>query len=135
MSCASLGPCLAGYVRVLRSEPGREEARKLATLAWPVILSMMTRFLINLIDIAVLGHLGTDELSGASLALIWITVTMVPLQRGFANAVNALCSQAHGAGKPQLALVWVKVAVIFITLLTLPLAASWLFTGARAAAD
>ena len=44
-------------------------------LQWPMSLSIACRLALLITDVAILGHLGTSFLAGASLAQVWQIVT------------------------------------------------------------
>jgi len=71
------------------------------------------------VSIAILGHYGTQYLSGASLALAWTESTRVLLTSG---AVGTLCSQAYGAGNLQLVGIWFQIALVVGFLVSVPVA-------------
>jgi MATE family multidrug resistance protein len=75
------------------------EARTLASLAWPVILTSLNWTLMHLIDVAVVGHAGTAQLGALSAARAILYVVLVA---GFSamTGVLVLVAQADGAGTP-----------------------------------
>ena len=40
-----------------------EEARRILRLAWPIMLTSLNWTLMHIIDVAVVGHYGTEELA------------------------------------------------------------------------
>ncbi len=75
------------------------EARALATLAWPVVLTSLNWTLMHLIDVAVVGHAGTGELGALSAARAVLYVILVA---GFSATTGVLVqvARADGAGRP-----------------------------------
>lgn len=98
------------------------------SLAWPVALNSLFWQAMALTDLAVLGHLGTDELAGASLAAIWQSITSTFLQTGMIQATRILGSQAYGAGNLLLVGTWTQVGLVYCLLACAPIAALWFFT-------
>lgn len=106
----------------------RYELAEVAKLAWPVALSLLFRIGMGLTDLAVLGHLGTNELAAAALANVWINVTSAFLYRGFAGALNPLCAQAYGAGNYRLVGLWLQQGLVASTIFSIPCALTWVYT-------
>jgi len=46
-----------------------------------------------------------------------------------ADALNALCSQAHGAGNSKLIGRWLQIGIIITIVMCIPVLFTWLFTG------
>lgn len=65
------------------------ELRAWSALAWPVSLTILARLSQIMTDVSFLGHLGTEELAGGSLALVWMVVTST-----FVWQVRCVCVQA-----------------------------------------
>jgi multidrug resistance protein, MATE family len=76
----------------------RAEMRKIITLAWPVAIGSLQWMLLNLIDTAMLGHAGTNDLAAinSGRALTWVAV-MVGI--GLLSGVPVFVSRAVGAQK------------------------------------
>lgn len=90
--------------------------------------ALLCRLVLELTDTSFLGHLGTSSLAGGALANLWIAVTSAPLWMSFGDTLNSMCSQAVGAGRPALAGVWLQVALVWVTVLAIPVAIAWQFT-------
>jgi Na+-driven multidrug efflux pump len=50
-------------------------------------------FALQFVELSFLGHLSTQALASASIALIWLNVTSAFLWLGFGNALAAVVSQ------------------------------------------
>jgi MATE family multidrug resistance protein len=74
------------------------EARRLLALAWPVILTSLNWTLLQLIDVAFVGHAGTGELSALAAAR---TLTFVAIVAGLGavSGVLVFTAQDDGAGR------------------------------------
>jgi multidrug resistance protein, MATE family len=72
------------------------ETRRQLTLAWPVMLATGQWVLLNLIDTAMVGHSGTQELAfmNAGRILVW---TAVMIAFGLLSAVSIFVARADGA--------------------------------------
>ncbi|MEX2499324.1 MAG: MATE family efflux transporter [Wenzhouxiangellaceae bacterium] len=80
--------------------PGRERRRALLTLALPIIGGMMSQNILNLVDIAMVGRLGTTALAATGLGSFanWLSMAFI---LGLSTGVQAFCArrvgqQAHG---------------------------------------
>jgi multidrug resistance protein, MATE family len=74
----------------------RAEIKRQMTLAWPVMLATGQWVLLNLIDTAMVGHSGTQELAfmNAGRILVW---TAIMISFGLLSAVIVFVSRADGA--------------------------------------
>jgi len=76
------------------------EARRLLSLATPLVAGLVTSALMGVVDTAMLGHLGALPLAAVSLTMsVWII--FVAGLYGYLTPVGILIGQAHGAGDPQ----------------------------------
>ncbi len=105
-------------MRLTRDESIAEAGRILA-LAWPVMLTSLNWTLLQLIDVAVVGHAGTGELGilAAGRPLTFITIVM-----GLAalSGVLVFSARADGAGNHRETSDWLRRGLIFGLLLGLP---------------
>ncbi len=83
----------------MRVEPATTaaEARRILRLAWPVMLTSLNWTLMQLIDVAIVGHAGTAQLGalGASRTLTFVTIVM---GMSALSGVLVLSARADGAG-------------------------------------
>jgi MATE family multidrug resistance protein len=103
-------------------------------LAWPAGASILFRNAIPMIDVAFLGHLGTDYLAAAAIAQVWITVTSAFIWQGCGQAVNTLGAQAFGARNLPLVGVWLQISTLVTAAMCVPVTVAWLFTSPALAA-
>ena len=77
----------------------RAEARRILALAWPIVLTGLNWTLMQIIDVAVVGQYGTDELAalGASRTLTWIAVVL-----GISSLTGVLVYTAQADGGKRL---------------------------------
>ena len=55
----------------------RREQGELVSLAMPIVASQFLNFLLNMVDIAMVGHLGAFELAAAGLGIAYYNVFYV----------------------------------------------------------
>jgi putative MATE family efflux protein len=76
--------------------------RSVLRLAWPVVVQQVSFSMVQLVDTALVGHLGEDALAGVRLAgqMFWFSQAgMVAVSVG----ATAIIARNVGAGQPQLA--------------------------------
>ena len=75
--------------------PGRERRRALLTLALPIIGGMMSQNILNLVDIAMVGRLGTTALAATGLGSFanWLSMAFI---LGLSTGVQAYCARRVG---------------------------------------
>ncbi|ORY78118.1 mate-domain-containing protein [Protomyces lactucae-debilis] len=91
------------------------ETRVLIKFSAPLILTFLLQSSEQFSTVFSLGHLGTKEL-GARFSVF----------QGIITALDTLCSQAYGAGKPKLIGVHVQRCLLFLIVLHIPIIAIWL---------
>lgn len=108
-----------------RESRGLAEARALWALAWPVLLTTLLEFIPTQVSLVFVGHLDGSRvhLDGAALAVMIYNVLALSLCLGVTNALDTLCSQAVGAGRPELMGLYLQRALLAVGLLMLPLVA------------
>ena len=70
------------------------QTKSLFDLAWPVSVTNLLQFSITSSCILFMGHLSTEYLASAALAIMLINVTGSCIAQGTATALDTLCSQA-----------------------------------------
>ncbi|EQC27415.1 hypothetical protein SDRG_14741 [Saprolegnia diclina VS20] len=88
-------------------------------LALQLAIEGVARFALYVIDAAFVGHIGTDEFAGASLATIWVELPLCTFW-GMASALTALCGQAYGAKNYVLMGIWLQMALVLVTVCAIP---------------
>lgn len=96
---------------------------------WTTGVGQMLRTSPAFIDIAFLGHLGTDALGASSLAQVWTQASSMWLMAGQEEVVATLVSQAHGHKNMQLTGIWLLMAWVVGAVACVPIALTWAFTG------
>ncbi|MGE3166255.1 MAG: MATE family efflux transporter [Planctomycetota bacterium] len=105
------------------------ELRQLARLATPVIVTQVGSMMLGLVDLAMVGRLGTEALSAVALGDLWIFGTLIA---GIAlvMGIDPIVSQAHGAGRGHLAGLALQRCIVLSVLSTIPLYFLWQRTDA-----
>lgn len=76
----------------------RAEARRILSLAWPIMLTSLNWTLMHMVDVMVVGHFSTDQLAALAASRI---LTFISIVIGFAGLTGILvyASRADGGGR------------------------------------
>ena len=118
----------SGTAQELQTTAGKE-ARLLAKYSVPLMLTYLLQYNFSLVTIFVVGHIGTDELGAVSLATMTANITGLAVYEGLATSLDTLCAQAYGSGRKELVGLHLQRMVLFMLLVTVPIAAVWLSSG------
>ncbi len=102
-----------------------EVTRAILSTAWKIAIAMSAWVVMKSTDTAVLGHVSSDALEGASLSDLWTSASSVMIQ---GNVLNVLCGQAVGAGNPKLIGAWLQVSLVVLVLIAVPVFVLWAVT-------
>ncbi|MET0270778.1 MAG: MATE family efflux transporter [Sphingomonas sp.] len=95
------------------------EARRILALAWPVMLTGLNWTLMQLIDVAVVGHVSTGQLgflaAGRTLTFITIVMGLAAL-----SGVLVFSARSDGAGDMPATGDWLRRGLLFSLVLGLP---------------
>ena len=92
------------------------------TLALPIMASSLLSFLMSLVDLFMVSHLGVHELAAAGLANTYFNTLQHPIV-GAATALDTLLSQSFGASQFSAYASWTQSGLLLLLLLSLPFAA------------
>ncbi|KAK1940956.1 Multidrug and toxin extrusion protein 1 [Phytophthora citrophthora] len=102
----------------------KTEVRKLFTLAYPVIFTYVLEFFPELVSMTLVGHLDSpltkQYLDGVALSTMVVNLTAIGIGFGLATAMDTLCSQAYGAGKPKKLGIYLQSGLIVLGLALIP---------------
>ncbi|OEL16002.1 Protein DETOXIFICATION 16 [Dichanthelium oligosanthes] len=82
-----------------------------------------------MISVMFVGHLGKFELACVSVATSFASVTGLTVLAGMAGGLDTLCGQAFDAGQHRLLGMHKQRAMLVLTLLSVPVATVWAYTG------
>ncbi|CAN6470781.1 unnamed protein product [Victoria cruziana] len=98
------------------------ESRILWRLSAPAIIIMIFNFMLSFVSQMFAGHLGEDQLAGASIASVGLQGLAYGIMLGMASAVQTLCGQAYGQRKYSMMGVICQKSMIIMGLTALALA-------------
>ncbi|KAG2715051.1 hypothetical protein I3760_03G058600 [Carya illinoinensis] len=117
--------------RVWRPTIGRgafaEELKRLSFMAAPMVVVTVSQYLVQVVSLMMVGHLGELSLSGVAIAVSFTNVTGFSLLFGMVGALETLCGQAYGAEQYQQLGIYTYCAIICLTLVCLPVSLLWMF--------
>jgi Na+-driven multidrug efflux pump len=100
----------------------RQEFSELWQLAWPICTFQFLAYLMTMVDLAMVGSLGANELAAAGLANVMFNL-LNHLMAGCATAFDTLFAQTLGKGELQLYGKWLAAGTAVMTVLCVPMAA------------
>lgn len=106
--------------------------REVWALSLPIIGGMTSQNILNLVDMAMVGQLGSSALAGVGLAS-FINFMAMALVTGLSAGVQAIAARRIGEGRPEEAAVPLNGGLILAVLIGLPISltliaiAPWLF--------
>lgn len=106
----------------LRWRLDRQRSREVLVLALPIIAAMTSQNVLNLVDTAMVGHLGAAALAGVGLAS-FLNFMAVAFITGLSSAVQAMAARRVGEGNHHETAVPLNGGIVLSALLGFPLAA------------
>jgi len=85
----------------------------------------LLQYLVIVVSVMFVGHLGELELASASIATSCAGVTGTTLILGLATALETLCGQAYGAKQYHMLGIYVQRAAFILYLVSVPIAVVW----------
>ncbi|KAI3497854.1 hypothetical protein L1887_33442 [Cichorium endivia] len=107
-----------------------EEAKKFGYIAGPMVAVTLSQYLLQVISVMMVGHLGELALSSAAIAISISSVTGFSLIMGMASALETLCGQAYGAQQYKKFGTQTYTAIFSLLIVCIPLSIIWKNTGA-----
>ncbi|KAK1416095.1 hypothetical protein QVD17_31883 [Tagetes erecta] len=105
------------------------EMKKLGFVAGPMVAVTLSQYLLQVIAVTMVGHLGELALSSTSIAISFTSVTGFSLIMGMSSALETLCGQAYGAQQYKKVGIQTYTAIFSLLLVCVPLSIFWRYTG------
>ncbi|KAJ4713020.1 Protein DETOXIFICATION [Melia azedarach] len=102
-----------------------KEARCIANIAFPMILTGLILYSRSMISMLFLGRLGELALAGGSLAIGFANITGYSLLSGLAMGMEPICGQAFGAKRYKLLGLTMQRTTLLLLLTSIPIALLW----------
>ncbi|KAJ3680043.1 hypothetical protein LUZ60_016321 [Juncus effusus] len=103
------------------------EAKKILSLALPMILTGLLFYLRSMISMLFLGRLGGLALAGGSLAIGFANITGYSVLSGLAMGMEPICGQAYGAKRHNLLGLTFQRTVLLLLCISGPIALLWTY--------
>ncbi|WCJ42400.1 MATE efflux family protein [Euphorbia peplus] len=113
----------------IKKEEIKEEAKTQVKLAGGLVCVNLLMYMIQVISVMFVGHLGELPLSAASIATSFASVTGFSLLKGMGSALETFCGQSYGAKQYSMLGVHLQRSVLVLLLTCIPLAFIWANTG------
>ncbi|CAN1228941.1 Protein DETOXIFICATION 16 [Linum grandiflorum] len=97
--------------------------KKQVVLAGPMVFSTLVFCLIQVISITFVGHLGVVQLSGASIATAFASMTGYTLLRGLGSALETFSGQAYGAKQYRMLGIHLQRGTLILLIFCIPIGA------------
>ncbi|PON71050.1 Multi antimicrobial extrusion protein [Trema orientale] len=106
-----------------------QEVKKLGYIAGPLVAVILSQYLLQVISMMMVGHLGELALSSTAIAVSLSGVTGFSVILGMASALETICGQAFGAKQYQKLGLQTYTAIFSLFLVCLPLSLIWIYMG------
>ncbi|XP_056165821.1 protein DETOXIFICATION 12-like [Syzygium oleosum] len=106
-----------------------EEVKRVGRIAAPMVVVASSQYLLQIISVVMVGHLGELSLSSTAMAVSLASVSGFSLLLGMASALETLCGQAYGAQQYQKLGTHTYTAIFSLTLVCVPLSFLWFYMG------
>ncbi|WCJ25302.1 MATE efflux family protein [Euphorbia peplus] len=109
---------------------GREfakELKKQSSIAAPMVAVSVLQYLLQVVSVIIVGHLGQLALSSIAIATSLTNVIGFSLLSGMAGGLETLCGQAFGAGEYEKLGMYTYSAIISLIMICPPICLIWIF--------
>ncbi|CAO2815008.1 unnamed protein product [Amaranthus hypochondriacus] len=106
-----------------------EEIKRVSKLGGPMVAVMMAQYMIQVVTLMMVGHLGNLYLASTALAVSIAAVTGFSLLLGMAGALETLSGQAYGAKQYNKVGTQTYTAIFSLALFSIPLSFIWINMG------
>jgi MATE family multidrug resistance protein len=96
------------------------EARRLASLAWPMVLGQLGFTAMGVEDTVMVGHFGPTDLAGVALGHMW-SYSILVVGVGALHGLDPVFAQAHGAGDRARSVETLGRAAVLSLLMSVPI--------------
>ncbi|CAI8593146.1 unnamed protein product [Vicia faba] len=105
-----------------------EEAKHQLMFSLPMILTNLFYYLITLVSVMLVGHLGELQLAGSTLAHSWFSVTGSAVLVGLSGSLETLCGQGFGAKEYHMLGIYLQSSCIISFLFSIIISIVWFYT-------
>lgn len=99
-------------------------------VAWPVMITCFLEILPGLSSIIIVGQFrDKEELDATALATMFLNVSGISIGVGLATAMDTLCNQAYGAGRPKKLGIYLQRGCVILGCVCVPIVVLSCFAG------
>ncbi|XP_051117318.1 protein DETOXIFICATION 3-like [Andrographis paniculata] len=116
--------------RTIWSIDGREfveEVKKASYIAGPMVAVSLLQYLLQLVSLIMVGHLGRLPLATVAIATSLTNVTGFSLLSGLVGGLETLCGQAYGAKQYYKLGMYTWSAMLSLVMVCVPVCVLWMF--------
>ncbi|KAK2991335.1 hypothetical protein RJ640_007555 [Escallonia rubra] len=106
-----------------------QEVKRLGYIAGPMVAVTLSQYLLQVVSVMMVGHLGELALSSTAIAMSLSGVTGFSLLLGMASALETLCGQAYGAHQYKKFGTRIYTAIFCLIIVCIPLSFFWIYMG------
>ncbi|KAK8546593.1 hypothetical protein V6N13_067799 [Hibiscus sabdariffa] len=104
-----------------------KELKKVSYMAAPMVAVSVFQYLLQVISLMMVGHVGELALSGVAIATSFTNVTGFSLLFGMAGALETLGGQAYGAEQYQKLGTYTYCSILSLVAICFPVSLLWIF--------
>ncbi|PIA34150.1 hypothetical protein AQUCO_03800014v1 [Aquilegia coerulea] len=104
-----------------------EEVKTTWYIAGPAILTSLFQYSLGFVTRTLVGHLGTIELAAVGLQGLVVSGIGFGIMMGMGSALETLCGQAYGAGKPSMLGIYMQRSWVILLMTAIPLTLVYIF--------
>ncbi|KAL0381425.1 UNVERIFIED_CONTAM: protein DETOXIFICATION 1 [Sesamum angustifolium] len=104
-----------------------QELKNVSYIAAPMVTVSVLQYLLQVVSVIMVGHLGRLTLSSVAIATSLTTVTGFSLLSGLVGGLETLCGQAYGAKQYDKLGIYTYSAIFSLALVCIPVCVLWLF--------
>ncbi|PIN20703.1 putative membrane protein, predicted efflux pump [Handroanthus impetiginosus] len=104
-----------------------KELKKVSYLATPMVTVAVLQYLLQVVSVMMVGHLGQITLSGVAIATSLTNVTGFSLLSGLVGGLETLCGQAYGEKQYDKLGIYTYSAIFSLVLVCIPVCVVWIF--------
>ncbi|KAM3363268.1 protein DETOXIFICATION 14-like [Capsicum galapagoense] len=104
-----------------------QELKKTSRIVAPMVAVTVFQYLLQVVSMVMVGHLGQLALSSVAIATSLTNVTGFSLLSGLVGGLETLCGQAYGAQQYHKLSTYTYTAIISLFLVCVPICVLWFF--------
>ncbi|KAI9085612.1 hypothetical protein K1719_032455 [Acacia pycnantha] len=104
-----------------------QELKTVSSMAAPMVAVTVSQYLLQVVSLMMVGHIGKLAFSGVAIATSFAEVTGFSVLLGMAGALETLCGQTYGAEDFKKLGNYTSCAIISLMFVCIPISVVWIF--------